>query len=154
MLRARLCLSLLAVLIGVALAIAGAALASNSTPPRIVAPARGAAQKSGKVALVVDDPGLTGRLATPIFLIVSNKRALDRRGHLTASKHCRSRCDYEEMNRWRGHPGLWIYRAPYNYPGYWGVTPGTYYWQVYHYVPSCQPSCVEYSQINSFHVVR
>src|SRR5947209_13585438 len=117
---------------------AGVALASNSTPPKPLSPANGGTQRSGKVALVVSDPGLSGPLATPIFLAVSDKRSLDRHGHLTTSKHCNSRCDFQEMVRWKGHPGMWTYRAPYNSPGYWGLTPGTYFWQVYHFVPSCR----------------
>ena len=43
------------------------------------------------------------------------------------------------MSRWKGHPGKWIYRAKYNFPGYWGVTAGTYYWQVHHFVARLQP---------------
>jgi hypothetical protein len=150
--QTRLRLAIVATAIGLMLAGAGVALASNSTPPRLSSPANGGTQKSGRVTLVAFDPGLTGNLATPIFLIVSDRRSLDRRGHLTVSRHCGSRCDFQEMKRWKGHPGYWIYRAPYRFPGYWGVTPGRYFWQVYHFVPGCRPSCVEYSAIRRFRV--
>lgn len=153
MLQTRLRLAILTTAVTCMLALAGVALASNSTPPKLSSPANGGTLTSGKVALVVSDPGLTGNLATPIFLIVSDRRSLDRRGHLTVSKHCGSRCDFQEMKRWKGHPGKWIYRAPYSFPGYWGVTPGTYFWQVYHYVPSCRPACAEYSAIRKFRVL-
>ena len=66
-------------------------------------------------------------------------------------KHCSVRCDFESLSRWKGHPGKWIYRAAYDFPGYWGVTAGTYYWQVSHFVPGC--NCEEYSGIRRFRVV-
>lgn len=154
MLRVRAWVLVVGLVVLVTLAEVGVAMASNSTPPILVSPKPEGKQKPGHVALIVSDPGLTGQLATPIFLTVSNRRSLDRRGHLTASRHCRSRCDFAEMSRWAGHPGSWIYRSAYKVPGYWGVTPGVYYWQVYHFVPSCLPSCVEYSAIRSFRVVR
>jgi hypothetical protein len=153
MLRTRLRLAVVASAAVGALALASVALASNSTPPKLASPGNGGKLKSGHVVLVVYSPGLTGNLATPVFLTVSNRRSVDKYGHLTVPNHCSSRCDFQEMSRWKGHPGKWIYKASYNFPGYWGVTPGTYYWQVHHFVPSCKPACEEFSGIRKFRVV-
>jgi hypothetical protein len=152
MTRTRVRLAVTALTLTSLLAVAGVALASNSTPPRLTSPGNGAAVHAGKVALVVTDPGLSGGLATPIFLTVSTRRSLDKHGHLVTPKGCSSRCDFQEMSRWKGHPGKWIYRAKYSFPNYWGVTDGTYYWQVHHFVPGCSPSCIEYSGIRKFRV--
>jgi hypothetical protein len=148
----RLRLAVVGVIVVFALAVASVGLASNSTPPKLVSPGNGGTQHAGQVALVVYDPGLTGNLATPIFLTVSTRRLLDNHGHLRVPKGCSWRCDFEEMSRWKGHPGKWIYRAKYSFPKYWGVTDGTYYWQVHHFVPGCSPTCIEYSGIRKFRV--
>jgi hypothetical protein len=153
MLRMRLPMAGLTTVVVAALTVTGVALASNSTPPTPISPANGGTAKARQVALVVSDPGLAGKVATPIFLVVSHRRTIDTRGHLTPPRHCIARCDFAEMTRWKGHPGMWIYRAPYHYRGYWGVTPGTYFWQVYHFVPGCHPACMEYGAIRRFRVV-
>lgn len=138
----------------VLLALAGAAAAIASDPPRILSPADGATVKARHVVLVVHDPGLRGT-AAPVYLVVAHTRRVDRHGHLTfRAATCGARCDEEAMSRWPGHPGEWIFQAVYKFRGYWAVTPGTYYWQVYHYVPRCSPMCVQYSRIRSLRVVR
>ena len=152
MLSTRLRLAVAAVIVLSTLCASAVALASNSTPPTLVSPAIGAAVPTGRVTLVVSDPGLAGAVAAPVFLVISHRRTL-RHGHLSFASRCSTRCEFADMTRWSGHPGKWIYQAKYRIPGYWGVTPGVYYWQAYHYVPSCQPSCVEYSAIGRLRVI-
>jgi hypothetical protein len=153
MLRRRLRLAAMAITVVSALALAGVAVASNSTPPKLSSPGNGDIVHAGRVALVVFSPGLSGSLATPVFLTVSNRHSVDSHGHLIVPKHCPDKCDFQEMSRWKGHPGKWIYRASYKFPSYWGVTPGTYYWQARHFVPGCSPVCIEYSGVRHFRVV-
>lgn len=152
MLSTRLRLALVAVTLASVLGVSAVALASNSTPPTLVSPAAGASVPAGRVTLVVSDPGLTGAVATLVFLVITHRRTLDSHGHLRVANRCRTRCEFAQTTRWAGHPGLWIYSAKYRIPGYWGVTPGVYYWQAHHYVPSCQPSCEEFSAIHKFRV--
>jgi len=148
--RVRLCIAALTM---APLVMAGSAAASNSTSPQLASPGPGARVPVGNVALVVFDPGLSGKLATPVFVVLSNRRTLSR-GVLAPPPHCQLKCDFEEMHPWAHHPGDWLFRTTFHRHGFWGVTPGTYYWQAYHFVPDCRPSCIEYSPIQRFQVVR
>jgi hypothetical protein len=48
---------------------------------------------------------------------------------------------------------MWIYSSHYNFPGYWAVTPGKYYWQAQHVAPLCHaPHCTVFSDVRSFRV--
>jgi hypothetical protein len=135
-------------------AVVGVALANNNTPPTLRTPHKGARVHAGVIRLTVYDPGLSGDSA-PVYVTISNRRSLDRYGHLKEPKGCNSRCDFFPLKRVKGHPGLWRYTAKYNFPGYWAVTPGRYYWQANHVAPACDANgCELVSPIRSFRVVR
>ncbi len=129
------------------------ALASNSTPPALKGPKNGAHVHAGVVTFKVYDPGLTGDMAQ-VYITVSPKRHLDKYGFLTPARGCKSKCDFVQMRRWAHHKGWWIYKSPFNFPGYWAVTPGKYYWQANHVAPLCQAKgCELVSGIHSFTIV-
>ncbi len=126
------------------------ALASNSTPPSLKAPGKGAHVHAGVVTLKVYDPGLTGDSA-PVYITISPRKHLNKEGFLTPAKGCGSRCDFFAMTHWSHHKGWWIYKTHFNFPGYWAVTPGKYYWQANHVAPLCQAKgCELVSGIHSF----
>ena len=63
-------------------------------------------------------------------------------------------CDFVALKPRKGHPGEWIYTTPFNFPGYWAVTPGKYYWQAEHVAPLCKAKgCEVVSKIRTFTVV-
>jgi hypothetical protein len=96
----------------------------------------------GRIALVVNIPRKAARHG--VFITVASKRKLDSHGHL---KLCSSsRCDFVGPKHWKGHK--YRYVAPFNFPGYWSVTPGKYYWQVHYYTVG--DTAVYYSGVGSF----
>jgi hypothetical protein len=56
------------------------------------------------------------------------------------------RCDFVGPKHWKGHK--YSYVAPFNYPGYWAVTPGKYYWQAHYHTRS--DTAVYWSGVGSF----
>jgi len=56
------------------------------------------------------------------------------------------RCDFVGPKHWNGNK--YSYVAPFNYPGYWAVTPGKYYWQAHYYTRG--DTAVYWSGIGSF----
>ena len=83
------------------------------------------------LTLTVEDPGVPASVG-PVYATISPKRTLDKNGYLKTARGCSGRCDFVKLHHWKGHPGMWIYKSTYNFPGYWAVTPGRYYWQANH----------------------
>jgi hypothetical protein len=132
------------------LALAGAAIASPLSPPIQKSPGNHHTVHAGVVTLIVKDPDVPKNVR-PVYATINPRHALDKNGHL---KDCGSRCDFVAMRPWKGHPGFWIYKSHFNFPGYWAVTPGKYFWQARHVAPLCQAKgCEVVSQIHWFRVV-
>lgn len=150
----------LAVAVVCALALAGGAVASNFTPPKLKSPHPGGHVTIGHIALKVYDPGLSG-VSSDVFLAISKKRSVDKNGFLKGTCNVDKGCDFVEMKRWKHHAGWWIYTPPsYSFPGFWATTQGKYYWQARHVPPACgnghgglAPGCELVSKIQTFHVV-
>lgn len=123
------------------LVLAGVALAS-SPAPRLLSP-NGKSVQPGAIKVTVDIP------LTPVkhgvFIAIQPNRKL-KGGHLSGL--CSKRCDFVTPKHVRGHK--WAYTAKYNFPGYWAVTPGKYYWQAHYYAKGF--TGVYYSKIGSFTV--
>jgi hypothetical protein len=135
------------------LAVSATAVASGFSAPILRAPGNGKAVHAGTVTLIVNDPGVPNDVR-PVYVTISDKRSLDKYGHLKMAKHCSSRCDFLALHPWKGHKGLWITKTQFNFPGYWAVTPGKYYWQASHVAPLCEAKgCSVVSAIHTFHIV-
>ncbi len=83
----------------------------------------------GRIRLVVDVP--LKPTSHGVFIAVSRSRKLDRYGHLKVCGSTSDGCDFVSPTHWKGHD--YSYVAPFNFPGYWSVTPGKYYWQAHYY---------------------
>lgn len=139
----------------VAVVLAGAAVAVGSpfSHPALKSPGKGKRVHAGVVTLIVRDPGVP-KSVRPVYATISPKKKLNRFGRLTTYKTCGSKCDFVALKPRTGHPGEWIYKTPFNFPGYWAVTPGKYYWQAQHVAPLCQAKgCEVVSAIHTFRVV-
>jgi hypothetical protein len=135
-------------------AVVGAAIASPLSRPVLRSPRNGGNVRSGRVTLIVKDPGVP-KAVRPVYVTISNKRKLDKYGHLAVRFHCNGRCDFLALHPWRGHRGYWIVHAPRGFTPWWSVTPGKYYWQAVHTAPLCQAKgCTVASAIHWFRVVR
>jgi hypothetical protein len=122
------------------LGMAGVAIAAGAAP-KLLAPNHEQAAP-GRIRLVVEVPLKPAR--GEVFITIDPKRKIDRFGHL---KFCASiSCDFVAGKHWRGHD--YRYVAQFNFPGYWSVTPGKYYWQADYYPASY--SGVYYSHIGWF----
>jgi len=142
-----------ALALGGVLAAGAVALASPLSAPVLRSPHQGSRVHAGVITLVVNDPGVP-KSVQPVYVTISPRRSLDRDGRLTIDKNCDSRCDFVALRPWQGHPGMWIFKSPFNFPGYWAVTPGNYYWQANHVAPGCVlKGCEAVSQIQSFAVL-
>jgi hypothetical protein len=151
MLRIRRLARVIVIALVCAMATAAVAIAAPFSPPVQKAPGNHHAVGAGVVTLIVKDPGVP-KDVRPVFVTISPRRTLDKYGHLKLLK-CVGRCDFVAMRPWRGHPGFWIYKSKFNFPGYWAVTPGRYFWQAEHTAPLCQATgCEVVSPIHSFRV--
>jgi hypothetical protein len=139
-------------LLGV-IAFGAVALASPFSAPILKAPRGGQHVHAGVVTLIVADSGIP-KDVRPVYVTISPRRTLDKFGHLKTAKNCSSRCDFVKLHPRKGHPGQWIYKSQFNFPGYWAVTDGKYYWQAEHVAPLCQAKgCEVVSKISTFHIV-
>lgn len=150
MLRQRLPVFALAATLAM-IALGGVALAAGSLRPTLESP-NGKRVHAGRVTLKVRDTE-AGRLKVDVFVAISRKRTTDKQGQLKHGCKPTSGCDFIELTPWRHHSGWWIYVSGFNFPGYWAVTPGRYYWQAQN--PDCFhfKSCLATSNIGSFRVV-
>lgn len=123
--------ALVALALSCVLALGGVALAA-SRGPILKSPRQGQRVHAGHIRLVVYAPGAAAAVHHDVFLELSTKR-LVKHGTLLSPNTCTS-CDFVTMKRWAHHRGYWIYTAPFNFPGYWAVTPGKYYWQIHYYL--------------------
>ena len=128
----------------VALVLAGAAIAASSVAPQLLAPNHKHVAP-GKVRLVVGVP--LKAASHGVFIAINPKRQFDKSGHLKACGS--SRCDFVQPKHWKGDKYSFV--APFNFPGYWSVTPGKYYWQAHYYTAG--DTAVYFSGVGSF-VVR
>lgn len=104
----------------------GVAVAAGSAAPRLLAPNHRHVAP-GRIRLVVALPLKPAR--REVFITIAPKRKRDRFGHL---KVCGAiRCDFVTARHWKGHK--YSYVGTFNFPGYWSVTPGRYYWQAQYY---------------------
>lgn len=119
------------------------AVAVGAPAPKLLAPNHKHV-KPGRIRLVVDVPLKPSKHG--VFVTIAAKRKLDRFGHL---KLCgTNRCDLVGPKHWKQHK--YSYVAPFNFPGYWAVTPGRYYWQAHYYTAG--DTATYYSRIGSFRV--
>jgi hypothetical protein len=133
--------------------IAAVATASPFSPPQLKAPRNHHRVHAGVITLIVKDPGVP-RGVRPVYVTIRPDRKLDRHGFLKAPGRRCHRCDFVAMKPWKHHRGFWIYKSKFNFPGYWAVTPGKYYWQADHVAPLCHAKgCEVVSRIHWFRVV-
>jgi hypothetical protein len=123
------------------LAVAGTAIAAGGVAPKLLSPNH-ARVAPGRIRLVVEVPLKPSRHG--VFVAVSPTRKLDKDGHLKECFH--NRCDFVGPTHWKGDKYSFV--APFNFPGYWSVTPGTYYWQAHYYTVG--DAAVYWSAIGSF----
>ena len=129
-----------AVAFAVLLAIAGTAIAGGVTPTLLSPNHKHIAP--GHIRLVVNVPLKPN--SHGVFVAISPKKDLDKAGHL---KDCGAkRCDFVGPTHWKG--SKYSYVAKFNFPGYWAVTPGKYYWQAHYYTVG--DTAVYWSKIGSF----
>lgn len=140
--------------LAVVLAGAAVALGSALSHPLLKSPGKGKRVHAGVITLIVKDPGVP-KPVRQLFVTISNKHSTDRFGHLAQYKGCSvGECDFVKLKARRHHPGEWVYKSQFSFPGYWAVTPGKYYWQAQHVAPLCQTKgCVVVSAIHAFTVV-
>jgi len=132
--------SVLAAALGLLLALAGAGIAGG-TAPKLLSPNQKHVAR-GRIRLVVQVP--LKAASHGVFVTISPRRKLDKFGHLNACSG--NRCDFVGPKHWKGK--LYSYVAPFNFPGYWSVTAGKYYWQAHYYTVG--DTAVYYSGIGSF----
>jgi hypothetical protein len=139
--------------VAIVLAGAAAAFGSGFSSPVLKSPGKGKRVHAGVITLIVKDPGVP-KDVRPVYVTISPKRKLDKYGRLFQYKGCGSKCDFVGLKPWRHHAGEWIYKSQFNFPGYWAVTPGKYYWQAQHVAPLCQAKgCEVAGAIHTFTVV-
>lgn len=128
-----------------------ASVALGATAPVLKSPRNGHAVNPGAVRLVVFDPSVGG---SSLYVAIRRQRKLDRYGYLVHNPcDVAKGCDFITLNHWKGHPGYWVYVTRVSFPGYWGTTPGKYYWQASIVAPLCAaPGCELVSAIHSFRV--
>ena len=126
-----------------ALVFAGVAAASSATP-KLLSPNHQSVSP-GAIRLVVNIPQAPVKKGG-VFLALnpSNQKS---HGHLSGI--CSTGCDFVEPTHWKGSKYSYVAKN-YTFPGYWGITPGTYYWQVHYYRKGF--TGVFYSKIGSFTV--
>jgi len=117
------------------------AVAAGGVSPQLLSPNHKHVAR-GRIRLVVEVP--LKPTSQGVFIAVSPSRKLDKYGHLKVCSS--SRCDFVSPKHWKGSD--YSYVARFNFPGYWSVTPGKYYWQAHYY--SDNPIGVYYSGIGSF----
>jgi hypothetical protein len=131
----------LAATLAIVLAMAAAAIAAGGVAPRLLSPNHRHVAP-GHIRLVVAVPLKAAKHG--VFVTIASKRRLDRFGHL---KTCGiNRCDFVGPTHWKGNDYRFV--APFDYPGYWAVTPGKYYWQAHYYTVG--DTAVYWSGIGSF----
>ncbi len=119
------------------------AVAAGGLSPRLLSPNHKRVGP-GRIRLAVDVP--VKPTSHGVFIAVSRSRKLDEYGHLKVCGSTASGCDFVSPTHWKGRD--YSYLAPFNFPGYWSVTPGKYYWQAHYY--SNNPLGVYWSGIGSF----
>jgi hypothetical protein len=123
------------------LAVAAAAIAASGVAPRLLSPNHHRVAP-GRIRLVVQVPLKPSRHG--VFITIATKHKLDRFGHL---KECSAiRCDFVGPTHWKGNK--YSYVGQFNFPGYWSVTPGKFYWQAHYYTVG--DTAVYWSSIGSF----
>jgi hypothetical protein len=129
--------------IGVVLTVVLAGVAAASSPaPRLLSP-NGKSVNPGAIKVTVDIPLSPAKHG--VFIAIQPNRKT-KHGRLSGT--CNKRCDFVAPKHLKGHK--WAYTAKYNFPGYWAVTPGKYYWQVHYYTKG--DTAVYYSKVGSFTV--
>ncbi|MGI8429181.1 MAG: hypothetical protein ACR2OB_07735 [Solirubrobacteraceae bacterium] len=127
------------------------ALAGGSGPS-VVSPGNGHRVRAGVITLIVRDNSANAA-RYGVFATISPTRRLNRYHHLRACNVVSHGCDFVGLRRRRGHAGEYIYRAKFNFPGYWAVTPRKYYVQAEH-VDIRASGGDQTGRIQSFRVVR
>lgn len=122
------------------LALTAVAVAAGGRAPTLLSPnhKRVAPGHIGLVTAIPLKPSRHG-----VFIAISPTRSLDRSGHL---KWTCKKCDFTEPKHLKGDK--YRYVAPFNFPGYWAVTPGKYYWQAHYFTVG--DTAVYWSNIGSF----
>jgi hypothetical protein len=140
------------ILVAAAAALAiGAAGAQADVSPKLTAPGPGKLLAVGSQPVFkVTDHGDTSHGG--VWLTISKFRKRDRFGRLKQSSDSGT---FTNMARHRG--GHFTYTPPaYTFPGWFMVTPGTYYWQAYHINCAAhntvRNSCDLFSRVRAFRV--
>jgi hypothetical protein len=122
------------------------AVAAGGNAPRLGRPNHKHV-KAGHIKLVVNVPLPAAR--DGVFIVIDRKKRRDRFGHLKTSPCSVSKgCDDVIAHHVSGHK--YVYTGKANFPGYWAVTPGKYYWQVQYFTVG--DTANYYSPIGAFYV--
>ena len=147
----------LAVVLVGSLVAAAVALAASFSKPVLKAPGNGKSVHAGHILLKVNVnfPSQLPRSERHIFVAIGPTRKAVSRQIIDkpAPKGCGERCTFVELTR--AKPGVFTYRAKFDFPGIWNETPGKYFWQAQYTAPLCQaPHCEVISAMHSFRVVK
>ena len=147
----------LAVMLVGSLATAAVALGASFSKPVLKSPGNGKSVHTGHILLKVNVnfPSQLPRSERHIFVAIGPTRKAVSRQIIDKPppKGCGERCTFVELTR--AKPGVFTYRAKFDFPGIWNETPGKYFWQAQYTAPLCQaPHCEVISAMHSFRVVK
>ena len=143
----------LAVVLAGSLVTAAVALAASFPRPALKSPGNGKRVHAGHIVLRVNVHLPKGE--HDLFAAIGpTRKAVTRQILLKgAPKGCNAKCTFIKFRQVK--PGVFTYRAKFDFPGVWNETPGKYYWQAQYTAPLCQaPHCEVTSAMHSFRVVR
>ena len=133
---------------------AAVALAASFPRPALKSPGNGksVARRAHRVArrTFIYQPG-----EHALYAAIGPSRKAVARGILLKPfpKGCNSKCTFVKFRQVK--PGVFTYKAQFDFPGVWNETPGKYYWQAQYTAPLCQaPHCEVLSAMHSFRVVK
>lgn len=124
--KARLRLGGVGLVPALALAFAASAVASGLSPA-LLSPNHKSVNP-GAIKLVVKVP--VAPVKGGVFVAIQPNRKL-KHGKLSGTCGVTKGCDFVGPKHWKGAKYRWT--AAFNFPGYWAVTPGKYYWQVHYF---------------------
>jgi hypothetical protein len=148
----RLSIVLAVVLVG-SLVAAAVAVAASFPRPVLKSPGNGKTVHAGRIVLRVNVHLPRGEHS--LYAAIGPSRKAVARGILLKPfpKGCNSRCTFIKFRQVK--PGVFTYKAQFDFPGIWNETPGKYYWQAQYTAPLCQaPHCEVISAMHSFRVVK
>jgi hypothetical protein len=145
-------IALAVVLVG-SLVAAAVALAASFPHPALKSPGNGKSVHAGHIVLRANVHLPAGEHSLYAAIGPSRKAVARLILLKPAPKGCNAKCTFIKFRQVK--PGVFTYRAKFDFPGVWNETPGKYYWQAQYTAPLCQaPHCEVLSAMHSFRVVK